>query len=211
MYSLVENRDVVNTWMERYGVRFGIYKNGTFREQLLPFDAIPRVISAEDWLRLERGLKQRVEALNHFLADIYGPCDILKNGIIPADFVFSSRGYLPQCRGITPPFGVAAHIAGIDLVQAEDGTWFVLEDNLRIPSGASYPMIARTITKRVNPETFSVNDVADNCDYPQMLKSIMDLMNGGRGLNIILTPGRYNSTFFEHSYLAERMGATLAL
>lgn len=210
MYSLVEDRDVVNTWMERYGVRFGIYKNGTFREQLFPFDAIPRVISAKDWLRLEKGLKQRVEALNLFLADIYGPCHILKNGIVPGDFVFSSRGYLPQCRGITPPFGVAAHIAGIDLVQAEDGSWFVLKDNLRLPSGASYPMIARTITKRVNPETFSINDVADNSDYPQMLESIMDLMNGGRGLNVILTPGRYNSSFFEHSYLAERMGATLA-
>ena len=196
--------------MERFGVRFGVYKNGVFREQLFPFDSIPRVISRQDWDKLEKGLIQRVNALNLFLYDIYHEKKIIKDGIIPAEFVYSSKGYLPECEGISPIHGVYAHIAGIDLVQAKDGRWFILEDNLRIPSGASYPMIARTITRKVSPQTFQDNAVADNRNYSDLLREMIDYMNDGRGISVILTPGRYNSAFFEHSYLAEKTGATLA-
>lgn len=200
----------MNKWMERFGVRFGVYKNGVFREQLFPFDSIPRVISRQDWDKLEKGLIQRVNALNLFLYDIYHEKKIIKDGIIPAEFVYSSKGYLPECEGISPIHGVYAHIAGIDLVQAKDGRWFILEDNLRIPSGASYPMIARTITRKVSPQTFQDNAVADNRNYSDLLREMIDYMNDGRGISVILTPGRYNSAFFEHSYLAEKTGATLA-
>lgn len=210
MDTLIESRDNVNKWMERFGVRFGVYKNGEFQEQLFPFDSIPRVISKQDWEKLEKGLIQRVNALNMFLYDVYHEKNIIKDGIIPAEFIYSSKGYLPECEGISPAHNVYAHIAGIDLVQAQDGRWFILEDNLRIPSGASYPMIARTITRKVSPQTFQHNAVADNRNYSTLLREMMDYMNDGRGISVILTPGRYNSAFFEHSYLAEKTGAALA-
>lgn len=210
MDRLIESRDTVNKWMERFGVRFGVYKNGVFNEQLFPFDSIPRVISKADWDYLEKGLIQRVDALNRFLYDIYHEKLIIKEGIIPEEFVYSSKGYMPECEGITPAERIYSHISGIDLVQAKSGEWYILEDNLRIPSGASYPMIARTITRKVSPETFSSHAVADNRNYSDLLKEMMEQVNGNRGICVILTPGRYNSAFFEHSYLAEKTGATLA-
>ena len=210
MDRLIESRDTVNKWMERFGVRFGVYKNGVFNEQLFPFDSIPRVISKADWDYLEKGLIQRVDALNRFLYDIYHEKLIIKEGIIPEEFVYSSKGYMPECEGITLAERIYSHISGIDLVQAKSGEWYILEDNLRIPSGASYPMIARTITRKVSPETFSSHAVADNRNYSDLLKEMMEQVNGNRGICVILTPGRYNSAFFEHSYLAEKTGATLA-
>ncbi len=210
MDALVESRDKVNEWMERFGVRFGVYKNGIFNEQIFPFDSIPRVISKSDWDELEVGLVQRVKALNMFLYDIYHDKNIVNDGVIPAEFIYSSKGYMPECEGITPTHNIYSHISGIDLVQAKDDSWFVLEDNLRIPSGASYPMIARTITRKVSPKTFKTNAVADNRNYSDLLAEMMGYVNDNRGLCVILTPGRYNSAFFEHSYLAEKSGATLA-
>lgn len=210
METLIKHKDAVNTWMERFGVKFGIYKHGVFNEQLFPFDSVPRVISHDEWTVLEKGLIQRSDALNAFLRDIYNEKKIVKDGVIPAEFVYSSKGYFVECEGITPAKGIFAHIAGIDLVQAKDGTWYILEDNLRIPSGASYPMIARIITRKVSPETFANNHVADNRNYSELLKETMDYVNDGRGINVILTPGRYNSAFFEHSYLAEKSGSVLA-
>ena len=210
MVTLIESRDTVNKWMERFGVRFGVYKNGVFKEQLFPFDSIPRIINKADWDILEAGLIQRVDALNLFLYDIYHKKHIINDGIVPKEFVYSSKGYMPECEGITPAHKVYSHISGIDLVQGKDDNWFILEDNLRIPSGASYPMIARTITRKVSPQTFQSNAVADNRNYSDLLKEMMDYMNDGRGISVILTPGRYNSAFFEHSFLAEKTGATLA-
>lgn len=210
MNSLIESRDSVNKWLERYGVRFGVYKHGVFNEQLFPFDSIPRIISRKDWSMLEKGLKQRVKALNMFLWDIYHEKNIIKDGIVPEEFVYSSKGYMPECEGIDPAGKIYSHISGIDLVEGKEGSWYILEDNLRIPSGASYPMIAREITRKVSPTTFVENDIADNRDYPEILKNMMDSVNEGRGINVILTPGRYNSAFFEHSYLAEKTGAVLA-
>jgi uncharacterized circularly permuted ATP-grasp superfamily protein len=196
--------------MDRFGVRFGIYKNGTFKEQLFPFDPIPRIIPNSDWAELEEGLRQRVKALNIFLYDIYHKKNIVKDGIIPPEFIYSSSGYLPQCEGIDPSKNIYSHISGIDLVQSKDGTWYVLEDNLRIPSGASYPMIARNITRKVSPETFQNNKIFDNRHYSSLLRKTMDYVNVDNGLEVILTPGRYNSAYFEHSYLAEKAGVLLA-
>ena len=208
--ELTDSRDTVNKWMERFGVRFGVYKKGIFNEQLFPFDSVPRIIPKKDWDYLERGLEQRVRALNMFLWDIYHEKKIIKDGVVPEEFVYSSKGYMPQCEGISPTGKVYAHIAGIDLGEGKNGQWYVLEDNLRIPSGASYPMIARMITRKVSPQTFSMNAVADNRDYADILRQMMDDMNQDRGIAVILTPGRYNSAFFEHSYFAEKTGATLA-
>lgn len=210
MNKLVEYVDSVNRLMARYGVKFGIYKNNEFKEQLFPFDAIPRVIGKEEFEYLEKGLIQRVKALNLFLKDIYSDKKIIKDGIVPEDFVFSSKGYLPQCEGITPPADIYSHISGIDLVQAEDKSWYILEDNLRVPSGASYPMIARELTRRVSPKTFNETKIVDNRNYAELLKETMENVNTG-GVRVIMTPGRNNAAFFEHSYLAEKTDSILAM
>ena len=204
----VGNAAEINKLLRRYGVKFGIYKNGIFKEQLFPFDPIPRIISAEDFAGIEKGLIQRVDALNKFLFDIYHEKNIIKDNVVPEDFVYISSGYLPQCEGITPPNEIYSHISGIDLVQGKDGEWYILEDNLRIPSGASYPLIARELTRIASPDAFASNDIVDNRNYAKLLKDAMDYSNCG-GINAILTPGRCNAAYFEHSYLAELTGAVL--
>ncbi|MGN0745350.1 MAG: circularly permuted type 2 ATP-grasp protein, partial [Aristaeellaceae bacterium] len=206
--DLYRHTDTVNELLARYGVKFGIYKNNVFKEQLFPFDAIPRVIEAEEFAQLEKGLKQRVTALNLFIRDIYGEKKIIRDKVVPEEFIFASSGYLAQCEGVVPPQGVYAHIAGIDLVQARDGDWFILEDNLRVPSGASYPMIARELCRRASPATFQENHLEDNRNYARLLRQTMDHVNTG-GLTVILTPGRYNAAYFGHSYLAEQTGVHL--
>lgn len=209
MEELLLHKEEINRQMARYGVKFGIYKNGTFKERLFPFDPIPRVISHEDYQLLEKGLIQRVSALNCFLRDIYSQKQIIKDGVVPEEFVYCSPGYLVQCEGIMPSKGIYSHISGIDLVLGKDKQWYILEDNLRIPSGASYPLIARSLCRRCSPDTFRNNHVADNRNYGQLLKETMDYVNTG-GINVIFTPGRYNAAYFEHSFLAEQTGAVLA-
>lgn len=209
MEKLIANAELINEQLARYGVKFGIYKNGTFNERLFPFDPIPRVIPHDEWEVLEKGLIQRVTALNLFLADIYSKKQIIADGIVPEDFVFSSSGYLAACEEITPPHGIYSHISGIDLVQAKDGEWYILEDNLRIPSGASYPLIARGLCRSCSPETFSNTHVVENRNYGILLKDVMDDMNIG-GINVVFTPGRYNAAYFEHAYLAEQTHSVLA-
>lgn len=208
MNTPVADARAINELLARYGVKFGIYKNGSFKEQLFPFDAIPRVITAEEFADMEKGLVQRVDALNMFLADIYSDGKIIRDGIIPEDFVYISKGYLAPCAGVMPPKGIYSHISGIDLVQAKDGEWYILEDNLRIPSGASYPLIARELCRMASPSAFENGKIADNRNYAALLRSTMDNVNCG-GINVILTPGRYNAAYFEHSYLAEKTGAVL--
>ena len=200
--SLLSHTPKINQQLARYGVKFGLYKNGEFNERLFPFDAIPRVIKKDVWSMLERGLAQRVDALNAYLADIYGEKQIVRDGVVPEDFAFASSGYLPQCEGITPPGGIYSHISGIDLVEGENDEWFVLEDNLRIPSGASYPLVARQLCRRCDAETFRNTPIVDNRDYGERLRRVLDHVNTG-GLNVVLTPGRYNAAYFEHTYLAE--------
>ncbi len=208
MRELVQHTDHVNELLARYGVKFGIYKNNVFKEQLFPFDAIPRIIEHAEFERLEKGLKQRVKALNLFLKDIYGKKQIVKDGVIPEEFIFISSGYMAECEGVTPPKDVYSHISGIDLVKGKNEEWYILEDNLRVPSGASYPMIARELCRRCSPETFHKTKLEDNRNYAELLRHTMDYVNAG-GLNVILTPGRYNAAYFEHSYLAEKTGARL--
>ncbi|MGE9882835.1 circularly permuted type 2 ATP-grasp protein [Blautia obeum] len=210
MEYLVDHVEGINKLLARYGVKFGIYKNQTFHEQLFPFDAIPRIITKNDFALLEKGLIQRVDALNLFLKDVYGEKKIIKDGVIPEEFVFSSSGYLPECEDACPPKNIYSHISGIDLVQGKDGSWYILEDNLRIPSGASYPLIARELERRVAPETFRTNPIIDNRNYAKMLTDTMEYVNTG-GIRVIMTPGRYNAAYFEHSYLAERTGSVLAM
>ncbi len=209
MDRLLSHKEQINRQMARYGVKFGIYKHGQFLERLFPFDPIPRRISASDYQQLEKGLIQRVDALNAFLADIYNDKKILKDGVIPEEFIYRSPGYLSACEGFMPPKGIYSHISGIDLVLGKDGQWYILEDNLRIPSGASYPLIARGLCRRCSPETFRQNDILDNRNYGQLLKETMENVSCG-GVNVIFTPGRFNAAYFEHSYLAEQSVARLA-
>ncbi|MGN1378666.1 MAG: circularly permuted type 2 ATP-grasp protein [Dorea sp.] len=210
MRELIDHTEGINRLLARYGVKFGLYKDGTFHEQLFPFDAVPRVISHDDFQYLEKGLIQRVDALNLFLDDVYGEKKIIKDGVIPEEFVFSSSGYLPECENMVPPKGIHSHISGIDLVLGKDGEWYILEDNLRIPSGASYPMIAREICRQASPRTFQNNGIVDNRNYAALLKETLDYVNTG-GIPVIMTPGRYNAAYFEHSFLAERTGCELAM
>ncbi len=209
MKELLEHKDHVNELLARYGVKFGIYKNQQFKEQLFPFDSIPRIIASSEFEQLEKGLKQRVKALNLFLKDIYSEKKIVKDGVIPEDFIFASSGYMAECEGVSPVKDIYSHISGIDLVKGKNGEWYILEDNLRVPSGASYPMIARDICRRCSPKTFHDVHLEDNRNYAELLKKTMDYVNTG-GHNIILTPGRFNAAYFEHSYLAEKTGAHLA-
>lgn len=209
MEDLIAHTARINEELARYGVKFGLYHDGTYEERLFPFDAIARVIPADEWEELERGLVQRVRGLNAFLSDIYNERRIIADGVIPADFVFRCPGFLPACNGIHPPKDIFSHISGIDLVHGKDGVWYVLEDNLRIPSGASYPMIARGICRMCSPRTFRNVSIRENRDYGDLLKRVFDHVNRG-GINVVFTPGRYNAAYFEHSYLAEKTGAVLA-
>ena len=206
--DLLEHKETVNELLARYGVKFGIYKNNQFKEQLFPFDAIPRIIEKQEFDYLEKGLKQRVMALNLFLKDIYGDKKIVKDKVIPEEFIFASSGYMAECEGVMPAKGIYSHISGIDLVQGKDKNWYILEDNLRVPSGASYPMIARELCRRSSPATFERVKIEDNRNYASLLRRTIDYVNTG-GHTVILTPGRYNAAYFEHSYLAERTGAHL--
>lgn len=206
--DLLRHTDTVNGLLARYGVKFGIYKNNVFKEQLFPFDAIPRIIEHDEFSYLERGLKQRVTALNLFLKDIYSEKRIVKDKVVPEDFIFASSGYMVECEGVTPIKGIYSHISGIDLVKGKDNQWYILEDNLRVPSGASYPMIARDLCRKSSPKTFHDTKLEDNRNYASLLRRTMDNVNVG-GHTAILTPGRFNAAYFEHSYLAEQTGAHL--
>ncbi|MGN1319086.1 MAG: circularly permuted type 2 ATP-grasp protein [Lachnospirales bacterium] len=209
MKLLREQKERVNETLDRYGVKFSLYKNGKFIEQLFPFDAIPRVIDGKVFSKLEKGLIQRARALNLFLNDIYsGSGYILRDKVVPEEYVYDAPGYMAECKNIVPPLNIYNHISGIDLVEAPDD-WYILEDNLRVPSGASYPMIARDITRRISPETFEQNHIVDNRNYAKLLSQMFSDVNCG-GITVVLTPGRYNSAFFEHSYLAEKTGSVLA-
>lgn len=199
----------LHSFMEKYAINFNLYKEGRFIERPFPFDIIPRIIEKKEFAHLEKGIKQRVRALNMFLGDIYNEQQILKDGIIPEEFVFTSSGYSPQFSNFTPPKGIYTHICGIDLVRdRESGEWVILEDNLRIPSGASYPLSIRRGYRLVFPEFFERLPIEPIRYYPGLIKDAMDYVNTG-GINVLITPGRYNSAFFEHSYLAKNIGAKL--
>ena len=196
------------------GITFSVYGDKEGTEKIIPFDIIPRVVPGDEWAILERGLKQRIQALNMFLDDIYNDKKILKDGAIPAELVLSSACYLKQCEGLKPPGGIWIHITGTDLVRDKDGKYYVLEDNLRCPSGISYVLQNRAIQKRTFPQAFNAMKVRPVSDYPDHLYRTLKHAAQMRGIEnpniIVLTPGIYNSAYFEHTYLAQQMGVQLA-
>ena len=198
----------------RGGVTFSVYSDARGVEKIFPFDLIPRVVSAVDWAPVERGLVQRTAALDLFLADVYGPQRILDEGVVPRDLVLGSQGYLPRARGLRPPGGVHVHVAGIDLIRRPDGAFVVLEDNIRTPSGVSYVLENRSVLKRALPGVFAEAAVAPVDEYPVRLRDALASVAppacaAATPRVVVLTPGPYNSAYFEHSFLARRMGVDL--
>jgi len=198
-------------FLEANAVNFNLFKEGNFIERSFPFDMIPRIIPKKEFDHLEAGIIQRVKALNAFLNDIYGEQRIVKDGIVPREYIDSAVGFLPAFMGVIPSQGIRTHISGIDLVKdSVSGEWVILEDNLRVPSGVSYPLTIRRAFRHTYPEFFESMKISKIKQYGDQLKAAMNHVNTG-GLNVILTPGRYNSAYYEHSYLAKITGATLAL
>jgi len=194
------------------GITFTVYSEGENIDRAWPFDIIPRVIPASEWAEIDRGLRQRLTALNMFIDDLYHEQRILADGRVPRDLIESSPDFRPECIGATPRFGVWAHICGSDLVRDGNGTVYVLEDNLRVPSGVSYMLENRSVTKRVFPELFLDQVIAPVDDYPSDLFDTLAALSPRSDVDpevVVLTPGIYNSAYFEHAYLAQRMGAEL--
>ncbi|WP_339899373.1 circularly permuted type 2 ATP-grasp protein [uncultured Gilvimarinus sp.] len=194
------------------GISFTIYSEAGNIDRAWPFDIIPRIIPQREWQVTERGLTQRLQALNCFIDDIYNEQNIVKDKILPADILAGSANFRPECVGMKPAFGVWAHICGSDLIRDNDGAFYVLEDNLRVPSGVSYMLENRKVTKRVFPELFENHNILPVTEYPAQLFDTLAAISP-RPLEfpeiVVLTPGIYNSAYFEHSYLAQQMGVEL--
>lgn len=196
----------------RMGITFNVYADEQGVEKIFPFDLIPRIIDAAEWSWIERGLKQRIHALNLFINDVYHDQKILKDGVVPADVVLSSERYLKQCIGLNPPRGIWCHITGTDLVRDGDGQIYVLEDNLGCPSGVSYVVENRQVMKRTFPQLFGMSQIQPVEDYPSNLLNTLRYLATDRVASpavAVLTPGIYNSAYFEHSFLAQQMGVEL--
>jgi uncharacterized circularly permuted ATP-grasp superfamily protein len=192
------------------GITFNVYAEGQGTERIMPIDIVPRIVDKNDWQQLERGLIQRITAINLFIDDIYNQQKILKDGIIPLDLIESSRCYLPACRGLKPPKGIWCHITGTDLIQDHKGDYMVLEDNLRCPSGVSYMLENRELSKQIFPEILANTGVRPVSDYPtRLFEMLKHIANRPDPNVVVLTPGVYNSAYFEHSYLAQQMGVEL--
>ena len=196
--------------IEAAGVTFTVYNEGLGIDRSWPFDIVPRVIARQEWDRIETGLLQRLTALNHFIDDVYGAQRIVAAGVVPGEIIAKSRDYRPECRGVHPRHDVWAHICGSDLVRDGDGTMYVLEDNLRVPSGVSYVLENRLITKRVFGELFAHQSILPVDAYPERLRRILSTLTEVEDPVIaVLTPGIFNSAYFEHSFLARAMGVPL--
>jgi uncharacterized circularly permuted ATP-grasp superfamily protein len=195
------------------GITFNVYGDSAGTERPFPFDLVPRIVCGPEWDRLERGLRQRIHALNAFIDDIYHDQKILKDHVIPEEVVRSAASFRPQCVGVNPPNGIWCHITGTDLVRHSDGQFYVLEDNLRVPSGASYMLENRDLMKRTFPQVFDGLRVRPVIDYPSLLLTTLEEMAPrdvtSKPVVVLLTPGMYNSAYFEHSYLAQKMGIPL--
>lgn len=192
------------------GMTFNVYSDNQGMERILHLDIIPRIIAGSDWDKLEKGLTQRITALNMFIADIYGEQKVLKDKIIPKELILSSATYLKQCIGLKPAEGVWCHITGSDMIKGDDGEYYVLEDNLRCPSGVSYMLENREILKRTFPELFEKLKVRPIHNYAHYLRDMLESLTPASPATLaVLTPGAYNSAYFEHAYLAQQMGAEL--
>ncbi|MEM7619281.1 MAG: circularly permuted type 2 ATP-grasp protein [Pseudomonadota bacterium] len=197
----------------RIGITFAVYGEGGDPERLIPFDIVPRVFSASEWRKLSRGVIQRARALNAFLYDVYHRGEILKKGIIPESLVYQNKAFLPQMIGVTPPGKVYSHIVGVDIVRTGENEFYVLEDNCRTPSGVSYMLENREIMLRMFPELFSSNAVEDIDEYPgalrRTLEDVAPLSASRVPTCVLMTPGPFNSAYYEHSLLADLMGIEL--
>ena len=209
---LARKRAEADALFHRVGITFAVYGEDSGTERLIPFDIVPRVVPYAQWQVLEAGLKQRVRALNAFLADIYHAQDILRAGQIPPELLLCNAQYRPEMQGVDVPGGIYAHIAGIDVVRAGDGAFYVLEDNLRVPSGVSYMLENRKMMMRLFPELFTRHAVASVEHYPDvLLENLKSVAPEGvvDPTVMLLTPGAYNSAYFEHAFLAQQMGIEL--
>lgn len=211
--ELARRQDAAERALLHMGITFNVYGDHAGTERIFPFDIIPRIIEAAEWDSLERGLKQRIQALNLFIDDIYHDQKIIKDGTVPADVILTARSFRKQMIGFTPPHGIWCHITGTDLVRDRDGQVYVLEDNLRCPSGVSYVLENRQVMKRTFPQVFEVSSRIRPVDsYPSHLLDLLQHV-APSGVSapraVLLTPGIYNSAYFEHSFLAQQMGVEL--
>jgi uncharacterized circularly permuted ATP-grasp superfamily protein len=209
---LARKRVEADVIFRRVGITFAVYGSDAGTERLIPFDIIPRIIPSSEWTQLQSGLKQRVQALNLFIHDIYHDQHIVKAGVLPADQVFRNAQYRPEMQGIAVASDIYAHIAGVDIVRAGAGEFYVLEDNLRVPSGVSYMLEDRKMMMRLFPDLFARHKVAPVAHYPDLLLDMLRSV-APQGVDnptvVVMTPGMYNSAYFEHAFLAQQMGVEL--
>ncbi len=210
---LASRRAHAEIMFRRIGITFAVYGDKDAVERLIPFDIIPRLISRKEWTRLEAGLIQRVKAINMFLADLYGPQEILKSGKVPADIILNNPYFRKEMIGARVPHDIYVHIAGIDLVRTGEDEFYVLEDNVRTPSGVSYMLENREVMMRLVPDLFAEHRVAPVENYPEALlsslRSVAPEKAGREPVIALLTPGQYNSAYYEHSFLADKLGVEL--
>jgi uncharacterized circularly permuted ATP-grasp superfamily protein len=210
--ALATKRAEADLIFRRVGITFAVYGSGAGTERLIPFDILPRLITRAEWSLLEAGLKQRVTALNMFIHDIYHEQNIVKAGVIPPGQIFRNAQYRPEMQGISVASDIYAHVAGIDIVRADEGGFYVLEDNLRVPSGVSYVLQNRNMMMRLFPELFARHRIAPVAHYPDLLLENLRSV-APAGVNdptvVVMTPGMYNSAYYEHAYLAQQMGVEL--
>ena len=212
LHELKQRQDAAQSTLFKLGVTFNVYGDSEGTERTFPFDVIPRIIAAKEWVRLQAGLKQRIYALNLFLGDIYGDRKILRDGVIPTELIESAQGYRSPCMGLKPPKDIWCHITGTDLVRDGDGQFYVLEDNLRCPSGISYVLENRRVMKSTFPALFQTLAIEPVDEYPShLLETLLNLLPDHLvdPTVVVLTPGIYNSAYFEHSFLAQQMGVEL--
>lgn len=209
---LYEKHKLAGELFMNQGITFTVYSDNAGIERIFPYDIIPRILTAGEWLHIEEGIKQRLKALNFFLKDIYNEQNILKDKIIPYELITSCPHYLREVHGIQVPHDVYIHVSGIDLIRASDGRFHILEDNLRTPSGVSYMLKNREITKRIFPDMFYENKVRMINNYPLLLHNVLSSLSPQTISNpvvVLLTPGVYNSAYYEHTFLARQMGVPL--
>ena len=210
--DMAERQQALESEIKAQGISFTVYSDSENIDRAWPLDLLPRIIAASEWRQTQDGLEQRLRALNLFINDLYNDQQVIKDGIIPADLVLNSGNFRPECTGITPAHGVWAHVCGSDLVRDAQGQLRVLEDNLRVPSGVSYMLENRNLMKRVMPELFQSIDLLPVRGYPHaLLDTLVSLSPRGQAQPtiVVLTPGIFNSAYFEHCYLAQQMGAEL--
>jgi len=209
--DLLHRQQAIELSLMRMGITFAVYGDQQGSEKIFPFDIVPRIVSAFEWAHVEAGLKQRIKALNLFINDVYHDQQIINDGVVPRSLLEDATSYRPECHGLTPPRGVWCHITGTDLIRHSDGAIYVLEDNLRCPSGVSYVLQNRQVMKRSFPHIFAEMQVRPVVDYPiRLYETLRSLAPDTASPNVVvLTPGIYNSAYYEHSFLAQQMGVEL--